>query len=357
MSDSDESKEFEASQKKLDEAKEKGDSPNSSDLVAATALMVSVSLFYYYGGATTLSFATALADFIGKADLYSFGIDSTNHGSQILRTLTQLAFPMLVWFGAPALSTIAIITALRTTTISTKRLAPDLSRIGPMQGFKRRFGPNGLIEFLKSLAKIGIMGVAAFVAVRGMAAQIIFGLELEPITATLNTFAVLNRVLIVCALAALALGIGDYLLNIYRHRKKLMMSRKELQDEAKESEGDPGLKQRRWQRGYEIATSKMIQAVPTADVIIVNPEHYAVALKWSKKPGTAPICVAKGTDTVAAKIRELAREANVPIHRDPPTARTIYAKVRIGSEVLPETYRAVAAAIRFAEAIRQKKPR
>jgi flagellar biosynthetic protein FlhB len=110
----------------------------------------------------------------------------------------------------------------------------------------------------------------------------------------------------------------------------------------------------RRQRGHDIATNRMIADVATADVVIVNPTHYAVALKWSRATGGAPICVAKGVDDVAARMRAAAAKAGVPLHSDPPTARAVFATVDIGQQILPEHYRAVAAAIRFAERMRKR---
>ena len=114
------------------------------------------------------------------------------------------------------------------------------------------------------------------------------------------------------------------------------------------------LKQQRRQKGIAIAMIQMLADVPTADVIVVNPTHYAVALKWSRESAGAPICVAKGVDEIAARIRDLATENMVPIHSDPPTARTLFATVKVGDEISPEHYGAVAAAIRFAESVAQK---
>ena len=126
-----------------------------------------------------------------------------------------------------------------------------------------------------------------------------------------------------------------------------------MMDELKQSEGDPLMKQQRRQRGQEIAMNRMLADVPKADVVIVNPTHFAVALQWDKTRA-APLCLAKGVDETAARIRELAQEYAVPLHSDPPTARALYAEVNIGEEIRPEHYRAVAAAIRFAENIRNK---
>jgi flagellar biosynthetic protein FlhB len=132
------------------------------------------------------------------------------------------------------------------------------------------------------------------------------------------------------------------------------MSHEDLKRETKESEGDPYMKQSRQKRGREIANNRMLMDVPTADVVVTNPEHYAVALKWSRMPGSAPECVAKGEDEIAAAIRKVAAQSGVPIHQDPPTARSLYAAVQIGEEIRVEHYHAVAAAIRFSEEMRTK---
>ncbi len=154
---------------------------------------------------------------------------------------------------------------------------------------------------------------------------------------------------------ALAIGGIDLLWQRAEHLRRNRMSHKELMDEHKQLEGDPHVKQQRRQRGQEIALNKMLADVPGADVVIVNPSHYAVALKWSRKPGSAPVCVAKGVDEIAARIREIASQSGVPIHRDPPTARALHAAVPIGEEIRPEHFAAVAVAIRFADEMSRKR--
>jgi flagellar biosynthesis protein FlhB len=153
-------------------------------------------------------------------------------------------------------------------------------------------------------------------------------------------------------LVAVTIGGADFLWQKFSHLKRNRMSRKDLMDEMKDSEGDPHVRAQRRQRAQEVANNRMLQDVATADVVVVNPTHYAVALKWKRGSRTAPICVAKGVDEVAARIRERAALAGVPVHSDPPTARAVYAGVKIGEQIRPEHYRAVAAAIRFAEAMR-----
>jgi flagellar biosynthetic protein FlhB len=157
----------------------------------------------------------------------------------------------------------------------------------------------------------------------------------------------------VLAVAA-ALAAFDLVFQHMHHRKKLRMSHQELKDEGKQSEGDPHMRAQRRERARQIATNRMLNDVPGADVVVVNPTHFAVALKWSRAEGSAPVCVAKGVDAVAMAIRERAETAGVPVHLDPPAARALHGVVEIGREIPVEQYQAVAAAIIFADQMRQK---
>ncbi len=160
--------------------------------------------------------------------------------------------------------------------------------------------------------------------------------------------------LFVILIISTVIGGLDYFWQLAEHHRQNRMSRKEMMDEHKEFEGDPHTKAQRRQRGYDIATNRMLADVDTADVVMVNPTHYAVALKWVRCRQAGTRCVAKGVDEIAARIRERAALAGVPIHSDPPTTRALHASVDIGHEVQPEHFRAVAAAIRFSEAMRRK---
>jgi flagellar biosynthetic protein FlhB len=161
---------------------------------------------------------------------------------------------------------------------------------------------------------------------------------------------VLKGVLVIVAIIAAV----DFFWQRFDHNRKLRMTYQELKDESKQSEGDPHMKAQRRQRAQEIAQNQMLLAVPKADVLIVNPTHYTVALKWDRAPGKAPVCLAKGVDEIAARIREIARREGIPVHEDPPTARSIHALVEVGRQIPPDQYRAVAAAILFADQMRRK---
>ncbi len=350
----DDDKEHEPTQKKLDDARKKGEVPRSSDLTTAAS----------YGGFLIVAYATG-AGILKKTGGLLAGIlehsaglstDMFSGGGQV-STGSIMATVMgnfLPWLLVPAGLVIMVSIAMRSFTFAPEKLQPKLSRINPMSNAKNKFGRNGLFEFAKSFVKLVIYSIVLGSFLWGQMPRVLGTITLTPAMATVVLLDLGARFFGIVLIVALVIGGIDFFWQYQEHLRKNRMSRKELMDESKESEGDPHMKQKRRQRGYDIAMNQMLADVPTADVIVVNPTHYAVALKWSRLPGEAPICVAKGVDEVAARIREVAAEAGVPIHRDPPTARAIFATVEIGDEIRPEHYQAIAAAIRFAEEMRRK---
>lgn len=352
--DNDDDKQHEPTQKKLDDARKKGEIPRSTDLTAAASFAGLVLAGSAMGADSLSAIGQTLAGVIEHADGLARemmqGGGARLSGSLILSVLRDGA----VWFALPASAALLALVGQRALVFAPEKLKPKLNRISPISGLKNKFGRAGLFEFLKSFVKLMIYGLALGIF---LAANLPAILE-----ATIQTDrSVISLLLSLCAKFAalvfaitLAIGAIDFLWQYQEHLRKNRMSHKELKDEVKQSEGDPQFKQQRRQRGYEIAMNKMLADVPQADVVIVNPEHYAVALSWSRLPGAAPVCVAKGVDEVAARIREVAAESGVPIHRDPPTARAIHASVEIGQEIHPDLYGPVAAAIRFAEDMRRR---
>jgi flagellar biosynthetic protein FlhB len=165
----------------------------------------------------------------------------------------------------------------------------------------------------------------------------------------------MTEFLALACMVALVFGAIDYLWQKFEHLRRNRMSHEDLKREFKESDGDPHMRARRRHRAREIATRHMLREVASADVVVINPQHYAVALKWNRARRTAPICVAKGVDQIAMRIREQASLAGVPLHSDPATARALYATIGLGEAIHPEHYMAIAAAIRFADGIRKRK--
>jgi len=259
-------------------------------------------------------------------------------------------------FLLPFLAAVLAFAGQNAIIFSPEKLKPKLSRLSPISNAKNKFGTSGLVQFFKNFVKATAVSVALFYFLNqrwDVFFDLIHGNERQVVKVMGQT---IESLLVVACIIFSSIALIDLLWQRYQHMQKMRMTFQEVRDEQKQSEGDPHLKAERRQKGYELATNRMLVDVPNADVIVVNPTHFAVALKWSRTKGEAPICVAKGTDEIAAKIRELADEHAVPIFRDPPTARALFSSVDIGAEIDAEHYRAVAAAIRFAEQIRKKAP-
>ncbi|WP_461307443.1 EscU/YscU/HrcU family type III secretion system export apparatus switch protein, partial [Albidovulum sp.] len=242
----------------------------------------------------------------------------------------------------------------RVLVFAPEKLAPRLSRIDPFANARQKFGRAGLFEFARNAVKLVVVSVLLAAFLRARLPRALVAQRYDPALVAAEALRLVVEFLLLVVLISGAIAAIDYLWQRAEFLRKNRMSRKELMDELKESEGDPHVRAQRRQRAEAIAMNRMLADVPTADVVIVNPTHYAVALRWERKSGRAPICVAKGTDSLALRIREAAMAAGVPIRSDPPTARALHAAVRIGEEVRPEHYAPVAAAIRFAEAMRQR---
>ena len=268
--------------------------------------------------------------------------------------IADAVFASLPLFALPFLLVWAVLLAQRGVIFAPEKLQPKISRISLISNAKNKFGRGGLFEFAKSTVKLAVISAVLWVFVLHELPDILHSLYLTPALATTELMQMVLRFLLLVFMLSMAIGAVDFFWQRAEHLRKNRMSHKEMRDEMKSAEGDPYAKQERTRRGREIATNQMLANVPQANVVIVNPEHYAVALKWSATDQGAPVCVAKGTDEIAARIRERAAQANVPLHRDPPTARALHASVEIGAEIAPDHYGAVAAAIRFAEAMRSK---
>jgi flagellar biosynthetic protein FlhB len=355
MSDQeDDDKQFEASQKKLDDAREKGEIPRSADMTTAAGYGGFLLAALVFGAGSVTGLGTGLSALLDRADIMAtmaFDGSGTPIAGGILGAIGGSLSP---WFALPATLALLSILVQRSFVMAPSRLVPKLSRISPVEGAKNKFGRAGLFEFLKSLTKLALYSIVLGVYLTFKLPRIIATLALEPGQIATELAQLSLGLLLIVLLVALGLGLIDLIWQHGEHARKNRMSRQELLDEMKASEGDPAIKQQRRQKGIAIAMNQMLADVPSADVVIVNPTHFAVALKWSRASGKAPICVAKGVDDIAAKIREIAAENAVPIHSDPPTARALYASSAIGDEISPTHYRAVAAAIRFAERIRAR---
>jgi flagellar biosynthetic protein FlhB len=257
-------------------------------------------------------------------------------------------------FGLPALGVVLALFAQQAWVFAPSKLEPKISRISVISNAKNKFGRDGIFEFFKSFVKLLIFSITLAIFIYVWLPEMIGVLQTNPQTAIALLAKICIGFLSVVVVVSGAIGAVDALWQRASHMRKNRMSHKEVMDENKNNEGDPHQKQERRQRAFAASQNQMMKDVPTADVIIVNPTHYAVALKWSRLPGEAPVCVAKGVDEIAATIRRIGAEAGVPLHSDPPTARALHAAVDIGQQIRQDDYAPVAAAIRFAEDMRRR---
>jgi len=349
-----EDKPYDPTQKKLQDARDKGNVPRSGDLNTAATYGGFLLVLSVWGWQVISGAGVALQDFFEPGLWQAVRMQEGATLVNLSGPLIQIVISLLPLFLGPAALVLLSLLAQRAIVVFPGNLEPKLSRISPIENAKKRFGRRGLIEFLKSFVKLMVYGWALGAFLWQHRDEILATASLE-MQQVLGLLAQLLLKFLGLALAiAVVIGMIDYLWQRAEHFVSLKMSHKELMDELKNSEGDPQFRQRRRQRAVEISRGQMLRDVPKADVVIVNPEHYAVALQWSRKRGTAPVCVAKGVDEIAAAIRRIAGESQVPVYREPPTARALYAVLEIGDEIWPEHYREVAAAIRFAEEMRRK---
>lgn len=353
-SEDDSDKSFEPTPQKLQKAREKGEVAKSSDLSVVAGYAGLLIALFTAGQYISEALGTLFVVLIGQADEISDLISSGPATSPAAGILKGVLIPVAILFGLPATAVLLSLIGQRALIFAPSKLKPKPSRLSIPSNAKNKFGRGGLFEFAKSFTKLVIYGTCLTFFLHSHLTDILSASAAPAQSSILLMVNLLFRFLFIVITIAFAIGVIDYIWQYSEHMRKNRMSRKELQDETKDAEGDPHVKHQRRQRAQDIATNQMMADVPKADVVIVNPTHFAVALKWSRASGTAPVCVAKGVDEVAAAIRSAAGQAGVPVRSDPPTARALHATVEIGQEIAEEHYRPVAAAIRFAEAMRKR---
>ena len=257
-------------------------------------------------------------------------------------------------FLVPIAAVLVSLFAQQAITFSGDKIVPKLDRISLLADAKRKFGAAGFVEFAKAAVKLAAVATALFIYLARDLDRMIGAATAEARVVGGDADAVARRA---------PHHHHRHRRDHRRHRRRLAALRacppapdvatRTCARRRRQSDGDPHMKAQRRSRAEAIATNRMLLDVPKADVVIVNPTHFAVALKWTRAKGTAPVCVAKGEGEVALRIREVAETAGIPLHSDPPTARALFATVEIGREIAPEHYRAVAAAIRFSERMRR----
>jgi flagellar biosynthesis protein FlhB len=228
-----------------------------------------------------------------------------------------------------------------------EKIKPDFKKVSPAAAFKRMFGPDGLMQFLKSLVKIVLVAWVAWAVMKPYVAPLRSLAALDPAAILPLVAEILRKLVFAVAAFMLIVAGADYMWQRQRFTKRMRMTKEELKEDYKATEGDPHIKGKRKQIQIMRSRRRMMQAVPDATLVVMNPTHFAVALKYEAGQATAPQCVAKGVDALALRIRAVAEEAGVPIIEDPPLARALFAAVEVDDVIPPTHYEAVAKIIGF----------
>lgn len=261
--------------------------------------------------------------------------------------LAQLPAMLGPLLGASLAAAVVVNVAQVGPAASLRRLAPDMSRVSPMAGLKRLFSPAGGWELAKSLAKLAVVGAMAWRLVEGLTRRFV-GAQLSTIGAVVSEGgAVLLSFVREVALLGMLLAVGDYMYQRRRVMSSLKMTKQEVKEELRQDMGDPQIKGAIRKQRVRMSRLRMMAEVGRASVVVVNPTHFAVALRYDRGRDRAPIVVAKGTDALAQRIRARARDGGVPVVEDPPLARALHGACELGDEVPRELYRAVAQVLAF----------
>jgi flagellar biosynthetic protein FlhB len=351
----DDDKTEEPTPRKLEQAREKGDIVYSTEVGAALSLIAATGIVAFMSGPIFSEMARGFIAFLAMPEQFS-----ADPGS-LTAIFASVGLKLMAIFALVALALGVAGLAARYVqdqpTFTGERLTPKLDKLNPVQGFKRVFGKQAAATFLKSLAKLALVGAVLAWVLWPQDGELENVALLDP--AALLTFIKDHVVSMLLALASAAAVIAaiDYVTTRQSYMQRMRMSRREIKDELRQSDGDPMVKAKLRQIRIERSRKRMMANVPKASVVITNPTHYAVALKYEPGETPAPICLAMGVDAVAQRIREVAEENNIPIVEDPPLARALFASADVDEVIPREHYEAVAKVIGFVMRLARRRGR
>lgn len=339
-----------ATPKRLEEARREGRVPRSQELTTSVVLLAAATALLFFGDGVGQSLAAAMRE--GLELTRAEALDDSQLVPALSTALYHAGLACLPVFGIVVLAVLAAPLTIGGWNVSGKPLVPDFQRLDPLAGFGRMFSMRGFVELAKALAKFALVAaVAALLLWRSAADLLALGGEATG-TAIGHATQLVGTTLLALASVLLLIAAIDVPYQLWRHASELKMSREEVRQEAKESDGSPEVKGRIRQVQQALARGRMMQDVPTADVIVTNPTHFAVALRYDERRSRAPVVVAKGTDLIAARIREIGREHGVTIVEAPPLARALHRSVDIGGEIPAALYAAVAQVLTYVYQLR-----
>lgn len=347
-----------ATSKKLDDARSEGQVAKSKELgnaISLLALFVVLKIFIgYVGEQLTGDFSSVYAkipDIVGNSNR-NFTLQLLH--SIIIESLLDILLITLPIFGVGVIVAFLVDVVQVKWKVTTKPLKPKFNKINPLSGFKRIFSMRSLVELLKSVL---IIIIIVYVSYSELKDKFIYLFYLYDITVPESLVFIGNLILglgLKISAVFLIIGFGDLIYQKHKFKDDMKMTKQEVKDEFKNSEGDPQVKGQIKQKMRQASQRRMMQSVPQADVVITNPTHFAVAIKYDPQTASAPILLAKGEDYLAQKIKEAAKENQIEIVENKPLARAVYFNVEIGAEIPPELYQAVAEVLAFVYKVKNK---
>ncbi len=340
--------------KKIDDAREQGQTQKSTDLSTALVLLAAFGILAVSANTLLENSNLLFLEIISRIDTFQGTISETEALSMMaLQFLGIIMGPFFAGLFVVALIAPAIQEKFK---IAKKAMEPKLNKLDPIKGAKKLVSSTALVEFVKGISKMVFIGVAGYFILTAAAGQFMNLIGL-PVTALFTAVGTVGaQIMFVGAAILLLLAIPDKIYKSWHFKQENKMTKKEVRDEMKQTEGDPYIKAEIKRLMRQAAVQRMMSSLETADVVITNPTHFAVALKYDEEIG-APQVVAKGARLLAQRIREKATENNIPIVENPPIARALYRQVEIGAVIPKDLYQAVAEVLAFVYALNQKKRR
>ena len=335
-----------ATDKKLRDARDEGMVAKSKELTAAFDLIVLflvLKVFMSFVGEKLLGFFSyiynRMPDFLNETQKDMSSVTVRNFMNDIILQFLLTCLPFFI-FGVVVTILVSIVQV--GWKVTTKPMAPKLDKFNPINGFKRIFSKDAIFELIKSVLKIGVILYMAYSSIKSHQNDIFILYELPLKRAVALVGDIIINTGLKISIVYLIVGIVDYIYNKHKFNEDMKMTKQEVKDEFKNTEGDPAIKGQQRKRMQEASQRRMMQDVPKADVVITNPTHFAVAIKYDADPNQAPVVTAKGQDYVAMKIKEIARDNNIRIVENKPLARMLFHNVELGAEIPPELYQSVA---------------
>ena len=348
-----------ATSKKLQDARNEGQVAKSQELNSAfslIALFIMLKIFISYIGDNLFQIFALIYNKIPDIIDESIGgmtpyLAAMVVNNTLIVILKILAPVFIIGFLVALLSNIFQVG----WKVTGKPMKPKFSKMNPLSGFKRIISKDSMFELLKSIAKVGVITYVAYTSIRGHQDELFLVYDIPLLQVVLLVGSIVLDTGLKISMVYLVLGIADWFYQKHKFKEEMKMTKQEVKDEYKNTEGNPEIKGRQRSRMREASQRRMMQNLPSADVVITNPTHYAVAIRYDASQYSAPIVVAKGEDFLAMKIKDAAKEHQIEIVENKPLARMLYANVDVGEEVPPELYQAVAEVLAFVYSLRENR--